>query len=50
MIMTVVTVKVEVEPLGEAVKIVPHVSLILPHMDPSAVIQPGMSMALIVLH
>ena len=26
------------------------VNMILPHMDPSAVIQPGMSMVLIVLH
>jgi len=50
MIMMVVTVKVAVEPLGGAVKTVMTVSMILLHMDLSAVIQPGVNMVLIVLH
>jgi len=50
MIMTVVTVKVVVEPLAVAVKTVMTVNMILPHMDLNAVIQPGMNMVLIVPH
>ena len=50
MIMTVVTAKVVVEPLAVAVKTVMIAPMILLHMDPSAVIQPGMSMVLIVPH
>ena len=50
MIMMVVTVKVAVAQQVVAVKIVMTANMILPHMDPSAVIQPGMSMVLIVLH
>ena len=50
MIMTVVTVKVAVEPLVAAVQTVMIAPMILLHMDPSAVIQPGMSMVLIVPH
>ena len=49
MIMTVVTAKVAVEPQAVAVKTVMIVNMILPHMDPSAVIQPGMSLVLTVL-
>ena len=49
MIMMVVTVKVAVEPQVVAVKIVMTVNMILHHMDPNAVIQPGMNMVLIVL-
>jgi hypothetical protein len=47
MIMTVVTVKVAVEPLVVAVKTAVTAPMILPHMDLSAVIQPGMNMVLI---
>ena len=50
MIMMVVTVKVAVEPLVVAVKIVMTALMIGPHMDLNAVILHGMSMALIVLH
>ena len=50
MIMTVVTAKVAVEQQVAAVKIVMTANMILPHMDLSAVIQPGMNMALIVQH
>jgi len=50
MIMTVVTVKVAVEPLEVAVKTAMTENTILHHMALSAVIQPGMSLALIVLH
>jgi hypothetical protein len=50
MIMMVVTVKVAVEPLEVAVKIVMIVLMILHHMVQSAVIQPGMNMELTVLH
>ena len=51
MIMTVVTVKVAlVVALTVAVKTVQIAPMILPHMDPSAVIQPGMNMVLIVPH
>ena len=49
MIMMVVTVKVAVEPLVVAVQTVKIAPMILPHMDPNAVIQLGMSMVLIVL-
>jgi hypothetical protein len=49
MIMMVVTVKA-VELLVVAVKTAMTVNMILLLMDPSAVIQPGMNMALIVLH
>ena len=49
MIMTVVTVKVAVEPLAVALQTVKIAPMILPHMDPSVVIQHGMSMVLIVL-
>ena len=48
MIMMVVTVKVAVEPLVAAVKIVMTAHMIGPHMDLSAAIRPGMNMALIV--
>ena len=48
MIMTVVTAKAAVEQLAVAVQTVMIVPMILPHMDPSAVIQLGMSMVLIV--
>jgi len=50
MIMMVVTVKVAVEQLAVAVQTVMTANMILRHMDPNAVIQPGMSMVLIVLH
>ena len=50
MIMTVVTAKVAVEPLVAAVQTVMIAPMILLHMDPSAVIQPGMSLVLIVPH
>ena len=50
MIMMVVTAKVAVEPQAVAVKTVMIVNMILLHMAPSAVIQPGMSMVLIVPH
>ena len=50
MIMTVVTVKVAVEQQVAAVKIVMTANMILPHMDPSAVIRHGMNMVLIALH
>ena len=50
MIMMVVTVKVAVEPLAVAVQTVMTVNMILLHMGLNAVIQPGMSMELIVLH
>ena len=49
MIMTVVTAKVAVEQQVAAVKIVMTANMILPHMDLSAVIQPGMNMVLTVL-
>ena len=49
MIMTVVTVKVAVEPLVVAVKTVMTAPMIGHLMDPNAVIQLGMSMVLIVL-
>jgi len=49
MIMMVVTVKVAVVQQVAAVKIVMTANMILPLMDPSAVIQPGMSMGLTVL-
>ena len=47
--MTVVTVKVAVEPQVEAVKTAMTANMILLLTDPSAVIRPGMSMVLIVL-
>jgi len=50
MIMTVVTVKVAVEPLAVAVLTVKIAPMIGRLTDPSAVIQLGMSMVLIVLH
>ena len=50
MIMTVVIVKVVVEPLAVAVKTAMTANMILLLTDPSAVIRPGMSMVLIVLH
>ena len=49
MIMTVVTAKVAVEQQVAAVKIVMTANMILPHMDLSAVIQPGMNLVLTVL-
>ena len=50
MIMMVVTVKVAVEPLVVVAQTVMIAPMIGHLMDPSAVIQPGMSMVLIVLH
>ena len=49
MIMMVVTVKVAVEPLVAAVKIVMTANMILPHMDLNAVIRHGMNLVLTVL-
>ena len=49
MIMMVVTVKVVVEPPAVAVKTAMTANMILLLTDPNAVIQLGMSMALIVL-
>ena len=49
MIMTVVTVKVAVDPLAVAVKTAQIALMILPHMDLSAVIRHGMNMEVTVL-